>query len=215
MEKSRPFPDPTENDLDVEIVDLPENNNGQYHLLSWMAQRVLAGQRSVVRHAGGWRLATMLALGAFVLLILGFALSNLAMLLMPHPRPAGSGPILFPTRPAFNPYRYPNSNHPDAFYTGHQGRIEAVIWSPDSQRFASGGFDNTVQIVNITTQQKLIYRGHTDEVMDIAWSPNGKEIASASRDTTVRIWDATTGQTSVIIRDSKAVDSVAWSPDGR
>src|SRR5262249_337161 len=86
MENSQPFHDPVENGLDVEIMDLPENS-GQGGSMSWIARRVLAGQRAVARHGARWRMASMLISGVLVLVVLGFVLNNLAMLLMPHPHP--------------------------------------------------------------------------------------------------------------------------------
>jgi eukaryotic-like serine/threonine-protein kinase len=31
-------------------------------------------------------------------------------------------------------------------YKGHSSAVEAVVWSPDGKRIASGGYDKTVQV---------------------------------------------------------------------
>lgn len=73
-------------------------------------------------------------------------------------------------------------------YHGHVGLINALMWSPDGQRIASAGEDNTVQIWNATTGKSLFtYRKHKSAVAYLSWSPNGSEIASADEGN-VLIW---------------------------
>jgi len=67
--------------------------------------------------------------------------------------------------------------------------VLSVAWSPDGRRIASGSWDTTIQVWNVSTgHSMLIYRGHTDIVLALAWSPDGTQIASASVD--VRVWQA-------------------------
>ncbi len=50
-------------------------------------------------------------------------------------------------------------------YHGHTSTIFAVAWSPDGTRIASGGNDNTVQVWDAKTGQRLVlYTGHTGTV---------------------------------------------------
>jgi len=74
-------------------------------------------------------------------------------------------------------------------YYGHTNAIQALAWSPDGKRLASGSWDTTVQVWNATTGQQIFtYRGHADIIGSLAWSPDGKRIASV--DDQVRVWQA-------------------------
>jgi WD40 repeat protein len=74
-------------------------------------------------------------------------------------------------------------------YRGHVSGIQALSWSPDGKRIASGSWDTTVQIWNATTGQHLYtYRGHSDIIGALSWSPDGKRIASV--DDQLRVWQA-------------------------
>jgi WD40 repeat protein len=80
-------------------------------------------------------------------------------------------------------------------YTGHNGPVLSVAWSPDGKRIASASIDHTVQVWNaVDGGNVFIYRGHpsqTQDVNSVTWSPlDGKRIASGSTDTTVQVWVA-------------------------
>jgi WD40 repeat protein len=213
MENPQHFQEPTDEDLIVEITDLPEAVSKSASAL-WLSRTLLGWQRSASEHPQAWRRASIFFLSLLVLLILGAVASNVLNLFIPRPQ-AAPNTFIFPTRPSFNVALYPHSSVPDATYAGHRGAVLSIVWSPDSTRFASGGMDNTVQVYNIITKKVLVYRGHTDAVLGLSWSPDGTYIASASRDKTVQIWNATTGKRIWIYHDSRAIYSVAWSPNGQ
>ncbi len=102
-------------------------------------------------------------------------------------------------------------------YSGHAGGVEAVAWSPDGKRIASGSVDNTVQVWDAADGGHVYtYRGHSSSVLAVAWSPDGKRIASGSGDKTVQIWDAADGGHVYTYRGHpSSVLAVAWSPDGK
>ena len=93
----------------------------------------------------------------------------------------------------------------------------ALVWSPDGRRVASGGCCGTVKISDAATGELLrTFRGHTWEVVGRAWSPNGERVASTSGDDSIRIWDATAEPESRVLQGQvRSVSAVAWSPDGR
>jgi serine/threonine protein kinase len=102
-------------------------------------------------------------------------------------------------------------------YRGHSDGVNAVAWSPDGKRIASGGQDNTVQVWDAVDGGNVFtYRGHSDPVAAVAWSPDGRRIASGGWDNTVQVWDAADGGHAFTYHGhSVAVFAVAWSPDGR
>ncbi len=112
----------------------------------------------------------------------------------------------------------PTQSSPGALYTyrGHSDGVDAVAWSPDGRRIASGSLDTTVQVWDAADGGNVYtYRGHSGFVYAVAWSPNGKRIASGSSDKTVQVWDAADGGHVYTYRGhSDTVTAVAWSPDG-
>ena len=99
-------------------------------------------------------------------------------------------------------------------YRTHTARVNAVAWSPDGQKVASGSDDKLVLICDRTGKTLLTYSGHTGHVNAVAWSPDGQYIASGGADKTVQIWDATSGTlVFTYTGHSAAVNAVAWFPD--
>jgi WD40 repeat protein len=102
-------------------------------------------------------------------------------------------------------------------YRGHTAGVQAVAWSPASNRVASGSIDKTVQVWDALTGEHVsFYHGHTDEVKTVGWSPDGQSIASGGNDGTVRLWDVATGKQKYVYRGHRgSVNSIVWSPDSQ
>ncbi len=100
---------------------------------------------------------------------------------------------------------------------GHGDVVDAVAWSPDGKRLATGSWDHAAKIWDPDTGKLLLRLGGVrGRVHAVAWSPDGRRLASASDDRTAKVWDATTGRELLTLKaHTNAVFSVAWSPDGR
>jgi serine/threonine protein kinase len=145
--------------------------------------------------------------GSLTWLVLSHRL-HIPSMLDPTPTPVPSPkPTPTPIPPGTLLYTYP----------GHNAFVNAVAWSPDGKRIASGSSDSTVQVWDAANGGNVYtYNRHSQSVVSVAWSSDGKRIASASFDKTVQVWDATNGSNVYTYTGhSQPVVSVVWSPDGK
>jgi WD40 repeat protein len=99
-----------------------------------------------------------------------------------------------------------------------QNLVWGVAFSPDGRRLASGSWDATLKVWDVTRDQEICqcteHGGGTFN--DAPFSPDGKLIASASGDQTAKLWDAETGKCLYTYRGHGGeVGTVAFSPDGK
>jgi WD40 repeat protein len=100
---------------------------------------------------------------------------------------------------------------------GHEDSVGSVGFSPDGKKLASGSYDKTIKIWDVTTGKVLnTLKGHEGWVGSVGFSPDGKKLASGSYDKTIKIWDVTTGK---VLNTLKGHESLVWSvgfsPDGK
>jgi len=127
----------------------------------------------------------------------------------------------------------PQSERPESvLQSGHTNYISAIAISPDSRLVASGGWDDTIKIWNIS-ERKLwrTLEGLLGFVEALAFSPDGRLLASGTRAGLI-LFDVVTGSqirnitacdavlnetralSDVFILEPSSVTSVAFSPDG-
>ena len=76
---------------------------------------------------------------------------------------------------------------------GHTDWVNSIAFSPDGQTLASGSWDMTVKLWDVTRQPKapkatLSYHG--GGIQSVAFSPDGSRLASGSADRAIRLWTA-------------------------
>lgn len=98
-------------------------------------------------------------------------------------------------------------------YTGHTGRINSVIFSPDGQSFLSSSDDHTAILWNNDGSVKHVFRGHTDAVTTAIFSPDGKYIVTGSRDNTAKLWDLDGNILATYAGHKAAINTAQFSPD--
>ncbi|MCK4312328.1 MAG: caspase family protein, partial [Candidatus Cloacimonetes bacterium] len=104
---------------------------------------------------------------------------------------------------------------------GHTNDVRSVAFSSDGKYLASGSWDNTVKIWELSNSkfreiQTLI--GHSNSVNSVAFSSDGEYLASGSWDNTVKIWELSNNkftEIQTLIGHSNSVNSVAFSSDGK
>ncbi len=94
------------------------------------------------------------------------------------------------------------------------GAVEALAFSPDGTRIASGQ-DRLLQIWEVATGKSVAsFEGSLSSVESLSFSPDAKWIASASGDKAVRLW-AVDGSDSITLEGHTApVSALAFLPDG-
>lgn len=108
-----------------------------------------------------------------------------------------------------------------ASYVSHMTRIDALLFSPDSDILATAGYDGTSKKAAIELWSfpdvKLLHTfyGYEREINALRFSPDGKTLVSVGWDNTIRFMDLDRRTQIGEIRLSSALSSVDIDPYGR
>jgi WD40 repeat protein len=79
---------------------------------------------------------------------------------------------------------------PLATLRGHVHRVICLSYSTDGVQLASGSYDSTIRLWNITRRcHEATLVGHTRSVECLSYSADGLQLASGSKDRTIRLWN--------------------------
>jgi WD40 repeat protein len=92
--------------------------------------------------------------------------------------------------------------------------VEALTWSPDGSKVASGYNTGLVVIWDIATEQAISEWNASigNRVKALAWDPEGNNIATTTDNIEARVWDWSTGE--LLFKLTNSAEDIAWSPDG-
>jgi WD40 repeat protein len=100
---------------------------------------------------------------------------------------------------------------------GHKGLVNAVAFSPDSQRILTAGDDGIVRVWDAAIGAQLHdLAGGANRMLCAGYSPDGQRIAGGGFDDNVRIWNAQTfEQVAQLGGHQEYVYSLAWRADSQ
>ena len=95
--------------------------------------------------------------------------------------------------------------------------------SADDRWLATGHFDNTVLLWDLTTTDPgshvIVLAGHTDHVRAVTFAPNGQSLITAAQDKTIRLWNLAqcdpAPRTVVLATQDETTDLLAVTGDSR
>jgi WD40 repeat protein len=110
---------------------------------------------------------------------------------------------------------------------GHTSGVEALAFSPDGKRLASGTFryralnavtySPELKLWDLKTRQAVLEFSLQENIGSLAFTPDGQRLmAPAGRTGVIKIWDVRTGKEDTCFGPAiPAIEQLALSPDGK
>lgn len=99
---------------------------------------------------------------------------------------------------------------------GHSGPVNAVAFSSDGERVATGSSDKLAKVWDADTGQELTkLRGHTGAVRALGFSPDGTQLVTGSDDGTAIVWQLSDASVAHTLQPcTSAVRAASFAADG-
>jgi WD40 repeat protein len=95
----------------------------------------------------------------------------------------------------------------------HEGRVMAVVFSPDGRLVATASDDKTAGIWEVSSGKRLTSLEHEGKVKAVAFSPDGRLVATIGLfDKTAEIWEVSTGKRLASLEHGASMTAVAFNP---
>jgi len=98
---------------------------------------------------------------------------------------------------------------------GHAEHCEAIAFSPNTARLATGDILGTVKLWDAATGQELLTLEHGGNVHGLAFHPDGRQLAAAGEDGRLLVWDTDTQRLLLSLPGRSGVYDVTYTPDGK
>lgn len=96
---------------------------------------------------------------------------------------------------------------------GYLINVSCMVVLPDG-RLATGSWDTTIRVWDLTTATSQVLRGHTKTIKCLVILPDGR-LASGSWDKTIQLWDLVTGTSQMLEERTRIINCLAVLPDCR
>ncbi len=98
---------------------------------------------------------------------------------------------------------------------GHRGSVTSICFSPDGRWLASGGWDQTIRIWDVSTgRQERKLDDHSGEVFSVVFSPDGRFLASCGFDRKIMVWEVSSWNLRHKLRLDTYATAIDISSDG-
>ena len=96
----------------------------------------------------------------------------------------------------------------DRTLKGHSSWVTSLAFSSDGQRLASGSWDQTVKLWDVSTGEEHTIGSKMQEVQTLAFSRDGRWFAVENASNTVTLWDAATGKEVRTLRSDRPLSAL-------